>query len=153
MDGDNGGWLLNLLGRALASFLLGSVTVAWLLGHLYLTARSLPIDVLQRMTRLFSWAVGFRWVYFVLCIGIIYFGYTSDAGVSFSYKMSSLWLILSLRIAVGLFSTAVFAFFVSDCVKCNSTQSATGILYFASVFVYIGELSSQHLANEVGLPF
>jgi hypothetical protein len=33
-----------------------------------------------------------------------------------------------------------------QCVRLRSTQSATGILFFASVLVAIGELTSQQLA-------
>ena len=58
----------------------------------------------------------------------------------------------TLRRAVGLLAVSLFAYMVWDCVKLRSTQSATGILYFASVFVYIGELSSQHLAGDIGIP-
>ncbi len=151
-DVGEGAWLLNLLGRVLSSFLLGSVTVAWLLGHAYLTARKLPIAPLRRVSRLFALAVGLRWAYLALCLVLLYFGSWGGGSGWFGSKMSSLWLILSLRVAVGLVAAGVFAYFVADCVKCRSTQSATGILYFASVFVYIGELSSQHLVNEIGLP-
>ena len=45
-----------------------------------------------------------------------------------------------------------FAYMVADCVRLRSTQSATGILYFGSVFAYIGELASQQLLLDCGWP-
>ena len=55
-----------------------------------------------------------------------------------------------LRVGVGLLPVAVFAYMSLDCVRRRSTQSETGILYFASVFTYIGELCSLHLIGQLG---
>lgn len=53
---------------------------------------------------------------------------------------------------MGLVAVAVFAYMVTDCVRLRSTQSATGILYFASLFVYMGELAGLWLILECGWP-
>ncbi len=143
--------VVNVLGQSCGAFLLGSVTVAWLLGHAYLTATQMTIAPLKRVGILFGLAVGVRWVFLLAFIGATYFGYLGDGEVS--RQLASMWLVLSLRVCVGLMAVGLFAYMVIDCVRLRSTQSATGILYFASVFVYIGELSSQHLVSELGVAF
>ncbi len=145
-------WLaiIHLVGQVLAAMLLGSVTVAWLLGHAYLTATKMPITPLRSLSKLLSVSVTLRCGYLVVAGLILMYGQGSDDGMS--TRLLGSWLILSLRICVGLIAVAVFAYMVRDCVKLRSTQSATGILYFASIFVYIGELSSRYLAGELGLP-
>ena len=142
---------LNVLGQVFGAFLLGSVTVAWLLGHAYLTATQMTIAPLKRLTSLFGLAVAVRWVFLLICVGAAYSGWLGDSNMA--TKLESLWLVLSLRVGVGLLAVGLFAYMVIDCVRLRSTQSATGILYFASVFVYIGELSSQYLVAEFGMAF
>ena len=61
-------------------------------------------------------------------------------------------MILTLRIAVGLLAVGLFAYMVADCVRLRSTQSATGILYFASIFAYVGELANLQLIAQYGWP-
>ncbi len=148
-------WLmvtLIALGQVLGSFVIGTVTVAWLLGHAYLTASKMTIAPLRRLSRLFTAAVAVRFVYLVLCVLMIKYGAVSGVPEGAMARVTGAWLILSLRVVVGLIALGGFAYMVGDCVKIRSTQSATGILYFASVFAYIGELSSQHLVSELGLP-
>ncbi len=145
--------LLNVVGQLLGSLLLGSVTVAWLLGHAYLTATEMTIAPLRRLAGLFALAVALRWAFLLICVGIAYFAeLTGPSSGGLATTLAGAWLIVSLRVAVGLLAVGMFAYMVWDCVKLRSTQSATGILYFASVFVYIGEISSQHLAGEIGIP-
>jgi len=144
--------VMRTLGVALGSFIMGSVTVAWLLGHAYLTATKMTIAPLRVLSRLFSLAVFLRFAYLLVACGVIYLGPAQEVGPSDWSRLMGSWLVLSMRVGVGILTVAVLAYMVGDCVKLRSTQSATGILYFASVFVYIGELSSQNLAGEVGLP-
>ena len=143
---------LNAAGLVLGSFLAGSVTVAWLLGHAYLTATKMTIAPLQRFSRIFSLAVVVRFVYLALCLALLRFVPNPNVGQWSLADLGDSWLILSLRVGVGLFALGAFAYMVRDCVKVRSTQSATGILYFASVFAYVGELCSLHLVSEFGIP-
>lgn len=143
---------MTVIGDVLGTFLIGSVTVAWLLGHAYLTATKMTIAPLRRFSDLFSLAVILRAVFVVVCVLLIKFGGPLGVPEQVGQRLGGSWLILSMRVAVGLVAVGVFAYMVRDCVKLRSTQSATGILYFASVFVYIGELSSRHLISAYGLP-
>jgi hypothetical protein len=67
-------------------------------------------------------------------------------------QLEQAWFILLLRVGVGLVGVGVFAYMVTDCVKRRATQSATGILYFGSLFAYIGEMANQQLLLECGWP-
>ncbi len=141
-----------------AGLLLGSITVAWLLGHAYLTATKMTIEPLRHFSRTLVWAIAIR----ILLLGagflIATFAMTAEpstTATSASSIFSNLqdqWLIASLRIGLGLMAVGVFSYMVVDCVKLRATQSATGILYFGSIFAYIGELASLHLTIECHWP-
>jgi hypothetical protein len=139
-----------ILGLTLGAWIMGTITVAWLLGHAYLTATKMTILPLQRLSRILSAAVIARTIF--LITGLVAFWWTSrNAGTGIQPLMNES-LILSLRIATGIVGLGVFTYMVRDCVRLRSTQSATGILYFASLFAYIGELSSHYLVKGLGWP-
>lgn len=141
-----------LVGQSLGAAVLGTVTLAWLLGHAYLTASTMTIEPLRRLSNLFLLAVAARTAFVVAALGLAWAGGGDDAAASLDRLMSQ-WLVASLRFAVGLGVLALFAWMVRDCVKVRNTQSATGILYFASVVAYAGELSNQYLVQQTGLGF
>jgi len=148
---------MTVLGQITSAFMLGSITVAWLLGHAYLTATKMTIAPLRHFSRLLGWSVGLK-IAFVLVSVFIGWVLTRSAGPAEVVGPSVMTLalrsglVVSLRVAVGLLSLGVFAYMVADCVRLRSTQSATGILYFASVFAYVGELAGQQLLMECGWP-
>ncbi len=131
-----------------AAALLGTVTTAWLLGHAYLTASKMTIAPLHRLSRLLLIAVAVRAMVAAPGLLALWSGGTSAGG---GVPVNA-WLvmIISMRVGVGLVAVGVFAYMVLDCVRRRSTQSATGILYFASIFTYIGELCSLYLLGELG---
>lgn len=146
-------WTLSaVVGHCLGSLLLGGVTVAWLLGHAYLTATRMTITPLQSMVRWFAVSVGLRGAYFAAGVVLLWTGAGPGPDGLLFDRLIGNWLVLSLRVGVGLLGVGAFAFMVLDCVRLRNTQSATGILYFASVFAYIGEIASQYLATEFSLP-
>lgn len=137
-----------LVSHILGGWLLGSVTVTWLLGHRYLTASEMTIDPLKRATQLMITAFGARWAF--LAAMLIAAAVTSgddQAGSGMLARLTADWLIASVRIGVGLVLPTVFAYMTWQCVKLRSTQSATGILFFMSVLVVVGELASRYLAD------
>ncbi|MEK6677671.1 MAG: hypothetical protein AABZ47_18715 [Planctomycetota bacterium] len=146
--------VLGVTDFALSGFLLGGITVAWLLGHAYLTVTTMTIAPLRFYSRLLSWAIVVRSVFFLssLILAWLLMDQT-DTGQSrvWAFLVDS-WLIVSLRFGVGLVAVGLFAYMVADCVRLRSTQSATGILYFGSTFAYVGELASQHLTAQLGWP-
>jgi len=132
----------------LAAWLTGTVTLAWLLGHAYLTATKMTIDPLRRLSKLLCAAIVVRCLFVLGSIAAAYL----VGGDELTNRFGREWLILTVRVVAGLLTVGVFSYMVLDCVKLRSTQSATGLLYFNSVLVYIGELSSQYLTGRLGWP-
>lgn len=149
---------MTVVGQVTSAFVLGSITIAWLLGHAYLTATKMTIAPLRHFSRVLSWSVAVKIVFVLvsLLVGWLMSRSQGPVGASSSPSILTLvyrsWLVASLRGGVGLLSLGVFAYMVADCVRLRATQSATGILYFASVFAYVGELAGQQLLMECGWP-
>lgn len=143
---------LIVVNQVLAAWLLGSMTLAWLLGHAYLTATKMTIAPLRHVSRVFSVSVWLR-VAFLLGSVAMYAWFTRGGDPSPFALLARSWLIVGLRVGVGLIGVMVFAYMVADCVRLRATQSATGILYFGTLFAYIGELANQYLLREIGWPF
>ena len=145
-----------IAGQAFGAFLIGSITIAWLLGHAYLTATKMTIALLRHFSRLLSLAVALRILYLLVSLAVAWW-VSPDRQVALPGAETPLisqfgqaWLILILRIGVGLLAVGLFAYMVADCVRRRSTQSATGILYFGSVFSYVGELANLQLIQQYG---
>jgi len=145
-------WGLLGLSTLTGAMMLGSITLAWLLGHAYLTATRMTIAPLRHFSRVLLFCVGARGAFLVVTV-LAGWWLGSVHGASFWAVLANSWLVLSLRVGVGIIAVAVFAYMVADCVRLRATQSATGILYFASIFVYVGELASRQLLLDCGWPF
>jgi hypothetical protein len=142
---------LLVVSQILAALLLGSITVAWLLGHAYLTATKMTIAPLRRFSRLLLWATIGRTAFVALSVGFSFVVAVPGAPWILA-RFAESWLVVFMRVGLGLVAVVVFAYMVRDCVRLRSTQSATGILYFGSVFAYVGELASQYLIRQYGWP-
>ncbi|MBI4717115.1 MAG: hypothetical protein HY763_04865 [Planctomycetes bacterium] len=153
--GENVGTALAALlvaGELLAGWVLGSITVAWLLGHAYLTATHMTSAPLRHFARVLTWAVAARVAFAVASVALAAW-ITRDRSPSVPAQLTSEWLIVSVRAGLGLAAPALFAYMVSDCVRRRATQSATGILYFGSIFAYMGELAAAHLTVQCRWPW
>jgi hypothetical protein len=84
----------------------------------------------------------------LVLMGVWSFG--ASPGSSPLAEAAADWLLISIRVGIGLLIPSVFALMAWSCVKLRSTQSATGILFFTSILVIIGELTAQHLATSWG---
>ena len=133
-----------IIGQALSGILLGSITITWLLGHAYLTATRMTIAPLGHFSRILLWAVAVRGGFLLLSIAVAWMT-SNNAGPPILARIADAWIVVLLRVGVGLVAVGVFALMVRACVRLRATQSATGILYFGSLFAYIGELANQHL--------
>ncbi len=135
-----------------SALLIGSVALATMLGHAYLTATKMTIAPLRRLAGLFAAAVILRLVWIVLVGGAVaWSAWNADDAVADQLRRQT--LMIAIRLAVGLLIPAVFAYMIRETVKLRATQSATGILYFALVLVFIGELTGLYLVRETGIPF
>lgn len=136
-----------LLSTALAALVLGAITYSWLLGHAYLTATRMTIQPLKSAS---------YWVFLAMiarcataAVSLLVLSQVSRVFAHLMWEVTGAAL-LGLRLGVGLMGGLVLGWMALDCVRHRNTQSATGVLYFASVLVYMGELSAIYLWREWG---
>ncbi len=129
---------------ATSGMLLGLTMTAMLLGHWYLNTPTMKLLPLQRMIQQLWICVGLR---AVLCgVGLVVAVLAMDS-VEFG------WMgLVSLRWLAGFFGIALLSGMTWQTLKIPNTQSATGILYVAVIFSFIGELTSQLLSSETAFP-
>jgi hypothetical protein len=135
-----------------AGMLLGSVTMGMMVGHWYLNVPGLDIKHLRRMTWLLAACIALR---IAFGMGGIATAVPTDASLE-----TSVWRAAGIRqafffwqrVAIGLVAPAVLVFMVDRTVRIRSTQSATGLLYIAGIFVLIGEMISRFLYMTAGIP-
>jgi hypothetical protein len=136
---------------ALSALLLGAVSLAMLLGHAYLTHTEMTIQPLRRLAMLLAIFMSAR---VALALVSALAGWNAvRRGALYSDLLREETLVMVLRYGVGLALPAIFCYMVWRTVRLRATQSATGILYFGLVLIYIGELSAMHLTRELGIPF
>ncbi len=134
---------LNALGGAL---LIGAVSVGMLLGHWYLVRTRLDVSHLVVFARLFGGMVLARGG-LVLC-GLLLTGARSASGLGPFLRTEAVdrGVFFWQRIFFGILGPAVFAYMVHETARIRSTQSATGILYIATIFVVYGEFLARYLS-------
>jgi hypothetical protein len=136
---------------ATSSGLLGGFLMTMLLGHAYLTAGN-------EMTQ-----APFRRLVLLLAGLLIARAALSAAFGLWPYLTSTetlqggqrMWntVMLTARYAVGLIVPGVFTYMTHDCVRRRANQSATGILYVATVLVIVGEGIALALLGATGYVF
>lgn len=142
------------LSAATAAGLLGSVMLAMLLGHAYLNIPGLPIVHLRRLGWLFGAFLGARLIAVGLAAGKLLGGNAASAPGRLDAEaiLASDLPFLGVRLALGVLVPGVLAVMVDRTARIRSTQSATGLLYVALIFVLFGELIASYLWAASGLP-
>jgi hypothetical protein len=141
-------WALNTASRVSSGFYLGTTLTAMLLGHYYLTAPAMSIDPLTRLVGLVACALLTR----ALLAGVsLWVLQHPSAGWSSPSCDSSSVMFLAARWGMGFVGAAVATYMAWRTARIRSTQSATGILYIAMIFVLFGELTSMILAGRTGI--
>ncbi|HEV7428286.1 MAG TPA: hypothetical protein VGQ46_18165 [Thermoanaerobaculia bacterium] len=135
--------LWSIAGALSSVAILGSVTLAMLLGHWYLVVRGMPIDPLKRLTFATLGATIVKIVVVVIAIvaGGAWYEVAIRQGIFF-------WM----RAGWGLAGPLLLYPMVWGTVKIRSTMAATGILYVDVVAVVIGEVLGAWLSAIVHLP-
>lgn len=131
----------------LGAGLLGSATAAMLLGHRYLTDTGMSIAPLRRLAALYLAIVVARGIW-VCAAGVPIWSSSFTPNGSYVW----FWLMICVRMGIGIVGTGIFAWMVWDCVKRRATQSATAIFYLSMIFIFLGELSGQYLLRSESLP-
>jgi hypothetical protein len=152
----SGGVGLGLLSAAAGAGLIGSVLLAMLLGHAYLNIPGLPIAHLRRLGWMLATFVAARFLAVGLAAKVLV-GTEAAAGrlpdgLDAEAILRSNLPLLAMRIGLGVVIPAILAVMVDRTARIRSTQSATGLLYVALVFVLFGELIASYLWTASGLP-
>ena len=141
-------WAVASLSALATGSVAGSVGLAMVLGHWYLTIPNLQVAHLVRMNRftlvcmgLCLAAVGLSWLVFL-------------AGEPAHASRFDLWgrFYLGTRVAVGILMPMLFGWMTAQSLRYRNTRSATGILYASTVLVLIGTAVSISLQDSYGVP-
>jgi hypothetical protein len=140
----HGRWL-HVASAEAAGFLVGVVIVAMNLGHFYLVRFRLSERHLVRFARLMGVAVAVRGGLLLIALGL--YGRAAPGGLAPYLRGVAVdrGFFFWQRVFFGLLGPAVFAWMVHETARIRSTQSATGILYIAVIFVMIGEFLARYL--------
>jgi len=140
--------LLNASSRAASGFVLGVTLSAMLLGHYYLTAPAMSIGPLKRMVAFMAWGLGARCVLAGLAFSVAHVQHSGFGSVP---PGGGDGLFLAARWGMGFVGAAVAIYLSWRTARIRSTQSATGILYIAIIFILFGELTSLIMAGRDGV--
>ncbi len=127
-----------------SGMVLGLTMAAMLLGHWYLNSPGMRLEPLKQLIVLLLVFVVLR---SLLCGGgaVSHVANSIDLGVGW-------YGLVALRWLSGLIGIAGLSIMTWQTLKIPNTQSATGILYVAVIFSFLGELSSQLLATSSSYP-
>jgi hypothetical protein len=139
---DRASLLPQLLGDATSAVLLGSALTAMLLGHSYLIAPTMSLTPLMRLLAVLAVAAVARLGVdgYALCWTAIHSPVTLKSGDTI--------FLLPLRWLMGFVAPLGLDWMAWQTARIRSTQSATGILYVAVIFCFLGELTSQLLRGD-----
>jgi hypothetical protein len=137
-------WIFGIDALAGAA-LIGSVTVGMLLGHWYLVRTRLDVSHLLTFARLFGFALAARAL--LLLLGLVGAGLVSPAGLGSFLRQTAIdrGFFFWQRVFFGILGPMAFAYMVRETARLKSTQSATGLLYIAVIFVVYGEFLARYL--------
>ena len=129
--------------KLLSGMVVGLTVHAMLLGHWYLNAPGMRIDVLRRMIDLTIVAWGLQ-LAVSLSVAVVRW-MEASGGVADSATVA----LGSLRWLAGLIGLPILLWLSRKTLDIPNTQSATGILYVACVAAIVGELTAQLLYAAV----
>ncbi|MCP4194935.1 MAG: hypothetical protein GY768_30395 [Planctomycetaceae bacterium] len=134
----------NVINTLSSGLVLGFTFSAMLLGHWYLNTPSMKMAPLQRLIGLMVIAVVFR---AVVSLGGLVGSWSPDR-----FQSQAFLAFVGLRWLAGLLGLVALAWMSWETLKIPNTQSATGILYVAVIFAFLGELTSQLLSVQTPFP-
>lgn len=127
----------------------GSVTLAMVLGHWYLTIPTLHVDHLRRLNRVTVGSI----VASLLLVAATVVAFSDELGAAEQPLLGPRGLFhLGTRVTVGLLLPLLFAAMTSGSLRFRNTRSATGILYASTILVLIGAAVSISLQDTYGIP-
>lgn len=147
---------LGLAGRLLATASIlatgavaGSVGLAMVLGHWYLTVPKLEVSHLRRLNRVTVASM----ILSLVLVGVSLLAFSGRLQAAATPIFGPWGLFhLGTRVVAGLCMPLLFAWMASDSLRFDNTRSATGILYASTVFVLVGTAMSVSLQTSYGVP-
>lgn len=141
--------LLASLSALATGTVAGSVGLAMVLGHWYLTVPKLEVRHLERLNRVTVWSM----LASLLLLGLTCLAFRASLNEAATPLLGPWGLFyLGSRVTVGLVMPLVFAWMTAGCLKFKNTRSATGILYASTILVLIGTAISISLQDTYGVP-
>jgi len=123
-----------------------------ILGHWYLVDPGMSVRPLKLLAAIFISVVSARAVLGGYTSLLVWQDLTNSGNDPFSnFDVGNLLFFLQ-RVLFGLVLPLALSWMIWQTVKIRSTQSATGILYVAVVFILFGELLSHYLLVATGYP-
>jgi len=137
-----------------SALMLGSVVGTMITGHWYLVNHKLSIQPLRVATIIFVLASALRFVLVAAMLAGLWVGGEASqvAAIRHLFTFSGEGIFFIARLLFGLIAPLIFGYMIWQTVKLHSTQSATGILYAAVVFVILGEAFSKFIFYFMNLP-
>jgi hypothetical protein len=127
----------------------GSVGMAMVLGHWYLTVPTLQVKHLERLNRVTAACMLACIVLLAVTCGA--FAEQLSSGERPLLGATGLFY-LGTRVTVGLLLPLLFSWMTAGSLKFENTRSATGILYASTILVLIGTAVSISLQDSYGVP-
>lgn len=134
---------LGLLSVGSSAAVLGGSVTGMLLGHWYLTAPTMSITPLSKLTVILGVSLGVR-----LLLSVLGWWWGSEVLVG-----SLLWTWFALRWLAGILAPLVLCGMTLRILRYRNTQAATGVLFACVILTFIGELSAALLNSELNRPF
>lgn len=134
---------LHILSQLSSASMLGGAVGGMLLGHWYLTAPTMSIQPLRRITIIYGIAGLAR---LVLSGITLWLGWDALSG-----STQMVWL--ALRWLAGIIGPLVVAVMVLRILRYRNTQSATGVLFVGVILTFIGEATAALLYRELLIPY
>lgn len=129
-----------------ASLVLGGYLLGMIFGHWYLIYTDMPKRLLVRMSLLLGGALALKCL--AVALTWLMIRHRTDHGIT-TWELLTSWqgygLFFWQRIAIGLLIPAIVTYLIWSTSRIGSNQSATGIMYTAVAFIFIGELIAKFL--------
>lgn len=139
-----------MINLGLSTLLMGFAMNAMCLGHWYLVQPKLSINELKRVCLVLVILIVLRFLFGTL--GLYHTIQGKSEGEIYRYLLgNSQGIFVLMRWCWGLLGPLGLAYPIWATVKIRSTQSATGILYVAVLFIMTGEILSLYLASQFGI--
>ena len=128
---------------------LGVITYAMILGHWYLVVPGLSENHLKKALVAFWWIISLKIGLFSYEVftnaNLLQSGTTEAMGYMFN------WIMFLMRFGWGYLIIFIMGIYTWRLTKMRSIQSATGVLYVMTFFVFIGELIAGYYHFKYGI--